>query len=55
MFESRTEPEARLYKKGHGGEAKLSYLGHAVIENRVESTPFLGSLNHECRLEKEAA
>lgn len=34
VFESRTEPEARLYKKSQGGEAKLSYLGHTVIENR---------------------
>lgn len=34
VFGSRTEPEARLYKKSQGGEAKLSYLGHAVIENR---------------------
>ena len=32
--ESKTDPEARLYKKGHGQEAKLSYLGHIVIENR---------------------
>ncbi|MFO0284055.1 MAG: IS5 family transposase, partial [Acidobacteriota bacterium] len=32
--ESKTGPEARPYKKGHGQEAKLSYLGHIVIENR---------------------
>jgi transposase len=32
--ESKTDPEARLYKKSHGQEAKLSYLGHIVIENR---------------------
>ena len=32
--ESKTDPDARLYKKGHGQEAKLSYLGHIVIENR---------------------
>jgi hypothetical protein len=31
---SRTDPEARLYKKAAGQEAKLSYLGHAVVENR---------------------
>ena len=32
--QSRTDPDARLYKKGPGKEAKLSYLGHAVMENR---------------------
>jgi transposase len=32
--ESKTDPEARLYKKSGGQEAKLSYLGHIVIENR---------------------
>jgi hypothetical protein len=26
--------EARLYKKSKGSEAKLSYLGHALMENR---------------------
>jgi transposase len=31
---STTDPEARLYKKSQGQEAKLSYLGHIVIENR---------------------
>lgn len=31
---SRTDPEARLYKKGAGREAKLSYLGHALMEHR---------------------
>jgi len=34
QFESRTEPEAQLYKKSGGAEAKLSYLGHALMENR---------------------
>jgi transposase len=31
---SRTDPEARLYRKGRGQEAKLSHLGHALAENR---------------------
>ena len=31
---SRTDPDARLYKKGPGKEAKLAYLGHALMENR---------------------
>ena len=32
--ESKTDPEARLYKKSYGQEAKLSYLGHTLVENR---------------------
>ncbi|MFM9066642.1 MAG: IS5 family transposase [Planctomycetota bacterium] len=31
---SKTDPEARLYRKGSGKEAKLSYIGHALTENR---------------------
>src|SRR5262249_36208335 len=32
--ESKTDPEARLYRKGNGQEAKLGYLGHVLMENR---------------------
>jgi transposase len=32
--ESRTDPDAKLYRKSSGSEAKLSYLGHVMIENR---------------------
>src|SRR5712691_2309149 len=31
---STTDPDARLYKKGKGHEAKLAYLGHVLTENR---------------------
>jgi transposase len=31
---SKTDPDARLYKKAEGQQAKLCYIGHAVIENR---------------------
>ena len=31
---STTDPDARLYRKGQGKEAKLNYLGHIVTENR---------------------
>jgi len=31
--ESSTDPDARLYKKSYGKESKLSYLGHALVEN----------------------
>ncbi len=32
--QSTTDPEARLYKKGKGKEAKLCYAGHILMENR---------------------
>jgi len=32
--ESTTDADARLYKKSYGKESKLSYLGHALVENR---------------------
>ena len=32
--ESTTDPDARLYKKSYGKESRLSYLGHALVENR---------------------
>jgi hypothetical protein len=31
---STTDPEARLYRKGRGKEAKLCFLGHVLMENR---------------------
>ena len=31
---STTDPEAKLYRKGAGMEAKLAFLGHALMENR---------------------
>lgn len=32
--QSKTDPDSRLYRKGKGKEAKLSYLGHVLIDNR---------------------
>ena len=32
--QSTTDPDARLYKKSKGAEARLSYLGHVLMENR---------------------
>jgi len=32
--ESKTDPEAKLARKGHGKEAKLSYSGNLLVENR---------------------
>lgn len=31
---SKTDPDARLYRKSHGVEARLAYLGHVLMENR---------------------
>ena len=31
---SRTDPEAKLYRKGRGKEAKLAHMGHTLGENR---------------------
>jgi transposase len=32
--QSTTDPDARLYRRGKGREAKLCYMGHVVMENR---------------------
>jgi transposase len=32
--QSTTDPEARLFRKGPGKEAKLNYMGHVLMENR---------------------
>jgi transposase len=50
---STTDPEARLYKKGPGKEAKLGYLGHVLMENRhglivdARLTPATGTAERE--------
>ena len=31
---SKTDPDARLYRKSNGAESRLAYLGHLLIENR---------------------
>ena len=32
--ESKTDPEAKLYRKGPGREAKLSHMAHILVEHR---------------------
>jgi transposase len=53
--ESTTDPDARLWTKSRGSEAKLSYMGHVMMENRngllVEA--FLTEANG--RAERDAA
>jgi transposase len=31
---SKTDPDAKLYRKSNGAESRLAYLGHLLIENR---------------------
>jgi IS5 family transposase len=53
---STTDPEARLYKKATGQEAKLAYLGHVLMENRhglvvdTRVTPATGTAEREAAL-----
>ena len=53
---STTDPEARLYKKAKGQEAKLAYLGHVLMENRhglavdTRVTPATGPAEREAAL-----
>jgi transposase len=50
---SSTDPDARLARKGHGREAKLSYAGHVLLDNRhglvanVCTTPATGTAERE--------
>jgi hypothetical protein len=50
---STTGPDARLYRKGPGKEAKLAYLGHVLLDNRhrlisnVVVTPAGGTAERE--------
>jgi type IV secretory pathway VirD2 relaxase len=43
MHASTTDPEARLYRKGKGKEAQLSYIGNALTENGLVLEAELGS------------
>src|SRR5271166_1847676 len=53
--QSTTDPEARLARKGAGKEAKLSYAGHVLMENR-NGIAVYGCVNlAEGRAEPEAA
>ena len=53
--ESKTDPEARLYKKSTAGEAKLSYLGHVIIENRNGLVVAACATQSSTTAEREAA
>ena len=34
QHQSTSDPECRLYRKSSGQEARLCYIGHAIMENR---------------------
>jgi transposase len=54
---STTDPQAKLYKKGRGKEAKLCFMGHALMENRhglvvqAEATEANGTVERTAALE----
>jgi hypothetical protein len=52
---SRTDPEARLYKQSAGQEAKLSYLGHTLVENRHGLIAAAMTTQADGRAERDAA
>jgi transposase len=52
---STTDPDARLYRKGNGRESVLSYMGHALMENR-NGLAVAGTVTHATgTAEREAA
>lgn len=52
--QSTTDPEARLYRKGKGKEAKLGYLGHVLMDNR-HGLPVTGKVTQATgKAEREA-
>jgi transposase len=58
---STTDPEARLFRKGPGKEAKLNYMGHVLMENRnglavqTELTQATGTAEREAAVAMVAA
>src|SRR5215831_18512539 len=54
--QSTTDSEAKLYRKGSGKEAQLSYLGHVLMENRhglavqTALTPATGTAEREATI-----
>jgi transposase len=53
--QSTTDPEARLFRKGHGKEAKLSFMGHVTIDNRHGLVVATGYTQATGTAEREAA
>jgi transposase len=53
--ESKTDPEARLYKKSTAGESRPSFLGHVMIENRKGLVVAACATQSSTTAEREAA
>ena len=53
--ESKTDPDARLYKKSDAGQACPSYLGHVLIENRNGLVVAACATQSSATAEREAA
>ena len=52
---STTDPDAKLYRKSNHAAAKLSYIGHAMIENRHRLVVQADTTKATGRAEREAA
>jgi transposase len=52
---STTDPDARLFRKGHGKEARLSFMGHLLMENRSGLVVGAGLTQASGFAEREAA
>lgn len=54
--ESKTDPDAKLFKKGAGKESKLCFMGHALMENsnglvvQAHLTPASGTAEREAAI-----
>lgn len=53
--QSTTDPDARLFTKGNGKEAKLYFMGHVVMENRHGLAVGAGVTHATGTAEREAA
>ena len=53
--ESTTDPDAKLYRKSNSAAAKLSYIGHALAENRHGLVVEADATKATGRAEREAA
>lgn len=53
--ESKTDPESKLFRKGLGHEAKLCFMGHALMENRNALLVGFGVTTATGRAERDAA
>jgi transposase len=52
---SKTDPDARLYRKSKGAESRLAYLGHLLIENRHGLIADAMATQADGRAERDAA